>query len=282
MTHSDILDSQKCFIKQIIKRIPKRNPVAIHNTHPTLPLPFGIINCHKNMPSSPPPNNNVVVTQGVELASQLYGEETANMYAGMMDEELKKVIPDLQHLLQWIPSDDGIILDTCVGSGHMLEWISKHDHHHHYKLHGIDLSTDMLNQARQRLSSSSGVAAVLGHGDMLETNSFVVEPQSCAAILNTFALHHATSEQAEMAIRDWSRLLKENGCLYLGLWEGTGYMEEYPPGVHTLFHSKTNVQEWIHSAGLEILMSRTHVEVEMGNLNTLYLICQKKNSKLES
>ena len=222
---------------------------------------------------------DIVVTQGVDL-EKFYGEETAKMYAGMMDDEMKKVIPDLQILLDTIPppNDDGTILDTCVGSGHMLEWIYEKTKGK-YPMHGIDLSTDMLNQARKRLSKSSTTGktvVVLGQGNMLETNKLPLKPNSCVAILNTFALHHATPKQAERAIHDWSLLLKEGGCMYLGVWEGKGYMEEYPPGTKTLYHSEDDMKRWIESAGLQIIMSRTQVEEEMGNINTLYIICQKK------
>ena len=218
-----------------------------------------------------------VVTQGTQL-EQFYGEETATMYAGMMDEEVKKTIPDLKLLLQNVPSS-GTILDTCVGSGHMLEWIHLQHNGNDHPLHGIDLSTDMLNQARKRLSScEEGV--VLGQANFLEVSSGTsIQPKSCAAILNAFGLHHVTAKQAEKAIQDWSVLLRDDGgCLYLGLWEGNGYMEEFPPGTKTLMHPEAKVNEWIKSAGLDIIMSRTQIEEEMGDLNTLYIICQKKKT----
>ena len=66
------------------------------------------------------------VTQGQDLID-FYGAATAKFYAEIMSDEMKKVIPDLQFLLQQLPpfpssvttgtTTTTTILDTCVGSG---------------------------------------------------------------------------------------------------------------------------------------------------------------------
>lgn len=215
-------------------------------------------------------NSRDSVTQGDELVN-FYGNGTASAYADMMDEEVKKTIPDLKLLLTIFP-EEGLILDTCVGSGHMLRWI--HENHGSQKtreLKGIDISSEMLEQARARLPGSM---ASLVLGNMLDMSSQADE--SCAAVINTFALHHATAKECKTAIQEWTRILKPGGCLYVGAWEGKGNIDygDHSPGFKAALHQQTDIIDWMTESGLTIVQSRTHMEEEMG-MNSFYVVAKK-------
>lgn len=203
------------------------------------------------------------VTQGEDLVN-FYGSGTADMYDSMMDDEMKKVVDDLEFVAQNLPKD-GHILDTCVGTGHYLAYFSSSNR----KLVGTDISESMLEKAKKRLPG-----ATLGIHDMLQPSE-----GGCAAVFNNFALHHATNDQARRAIRMWAEMLVPNGLLYVSVWEGSGkidYGEEMK--MDSLLIAQSDLEAWISEAGLDIMRKRNTVEHEMGDMKTAYVVARKKAS----
>ena len=112
-------------------------------------------------------------------------DDSADSYSTMMDDEID--LPMYAELLGGlagrISNLDGAILDSSCGSGHILEQL-KDTYVPGRRFHGIDLSPRMVAISQQRL----GNAATIAEGDMAELHHLLDD--SCAAVLNFFALHH--------------------------------------------------------------------------------------------
>lgn len=218
-------------------------------------------------------------TQGKKL-QDFYGSETAAMYAGMMESEMVKYKEDFELIFKTLEEEFSPkvrVLDTCVGSGHMLQYIGelfgKEDRQ--ADLTGLDLSPDMIQVAQPLIPQ-----ATLRVGNMLDirTSTNQISDASYNLILNNFAMHHASADQAAKAIQDYAGMLAPKGCLFFSAWEGKGkidYGEEMDMDAN--FHSEADMKAWVQGkAGLRILKCRSFVEVEMGNMNSVYIIAQKE------
>jgi len=200
-------------------------------------------------------------TQGPAL-QQFYGDKTSTSYDESMDAEMVKVA----HLLDLVEktAPEGGVLDTCCGSGHMLAWFAAKNSSR--ELQGIDLSQDMVKIAALRCPQASIV-----QGNMLE---ITLSDAAFAIVMNTFALHHVTGEQARDAISNWASLLRPGGVIFLGIWEGEGNIDYGQTDFKALLHSKATVQSWLAAAGMAVAHSETQFEEELG-MNALYMICVK-------
>lgn len=144
----------------------------------------------------------------------------AEMYNRMMDEEIKLPIYHtmLSELMQRINHVKGAILDSSCGSGHMLELIQR-DFAPVRELKGIDLSPDMVEMSSRRLKDK----AVVLPGDMTQLHP--IADQSCAAVINFFAIHHVHQAGLNQCLATWNRVLASGGVLMLGAWEGEGHID---------------------------------------------------------
>mmetsp|Transcript_25754 Transcript_25754/g.102808 ORF Transcript_25754/g.102808 Transcript_25754/m.102808 type:complete len:234 (+) Transcript_25754:2527-3228(+) len=218
------------------------------------------------------------VTQGAALEA-FYGAATAEQYAEMMDAEMAKVVADLDLVASLLPAD-ATILDTCVGSGHYLAHLATKTP---ATLEGSDISDAMLATARARL----GAKATLRRADMLRPID-----GNYGAILNNFALHHATRDDARRAVRGWARALAEGGVLYVSVWEGDGAIDfsghdgdttNPMAGMRAVLLPEADLVAWLTesendddgSPGLEIVRRRRVVEEEMGGMVALYVVAQR-------
>mmetsp|Transcript_25753 Transcript_25753/g.102798 ORF Transcript_25753/g.102798 Transcript_25753/m.102798 type:complete len:261 (+) Transcript_25753:2527-3309(+) len=245
------------------------------------------------------------VTQGAALEA-FYGAATAEQYAEMMDAEMAKVVADLDLVASLLPAD-ATILDTCVGSGHYLAHLATKTP---ATLEGSDISDAMLATARARLGAKArcfcrSVRSILG---ILHTIAPSTPEQAQAtlrradmlrpidgnygAILNNFALHHATRDDARRAVRGWARALAEGGVLYVSVWEGDGAIDfsghdgdttNPMAGMRAVLLPEADLVAWLTesendddgSPGLEIVRRRRVVEEEMGGMVALYVVAQR-------
>ena len=216
-------------------------------------------------------------TQGKKL-QDFYGSETATMYAGMMEAEMKKYTDDFALIFETLlaATDTPIIrvLDTCVGSGHMLKYIGEYlsPKVQNLELRGRDLSPDMIQVAKPIVPPETR----LDVGNMLDMSGEANNQYQL--VLNNFAMHHATAEQAAAAIQEYARILAPRGCLFFSAWEGTGQID-YGDSMNMSAnnYSEAELKAWVEeTAGLTILKCRSFVEVDMGNMNSVYIIAQKK------
>lgn len=207
-----------------------------------------------------------------ELDTQaFYSKEVVSQYAGMMATEIPKYQADFERLLKDLPP--GPILDTAVGTGHMLEAIQKLDPSR--EVCGSDLSPDMVEHAKSRLAK----ALYIKCANMSQLQG-VVDDESVMAVLNNFALHHVSEEVAAHCFLEWARVLKSHGRLLVSAWEGTGDMDfgdMIGEDQQVLCHrwSKAQIGGWASTAGLQLIYDREVLEEDFGSENTYYAIFQK-------
>jgi len=201
---------------------------------------------------------------------ELY-QGTAASYAEMMDSEIDLPVysDTLARLAERIATIEGPVIDTSCGSGHML--LRYHERYDPERsLVGVDLSPRMVAIASARLGSSAEVLT----GDMRDLRR--VEPDSSAAVLSFFAIHHINPEEVTPALREWRRVLRPGGQLVLAAWEGTGPIDYGGESdVVALRYTKAEVVAWAEAAGL--FADRCVVEpVEGISMEAVYLEASRK------
>lgn len=179
--------------------------------------------------------------------NQLY-KDSAEWYSKMMDREIqlpiyKRVLTQLNNLTSKI---SGPLIDTSCGSGHMLCYF-----HQTFdsvrELIGIDLSESMLTYARLNLN---GIAQV-EQGDMRDLSLF--DGDSVAGLISFFALHHLNEKDIQLALTEWHRILKDDGCLLIGTWEGEGPIDYGDDSeIIAQRYTRSQIINWVTSADFKI------------------------------
>ena len=211
----------------------------------------------------------MVETSSLEKVRELY-ESSAESYAAMMDTEIE--LPIYSEILSRMALDiahiTGPVVDTSCGSGHMLA--RYHERHDPTRpLVGVDLSPGMVAISHARLGSRARVLT----GDMCNLES--LEPNSSAAVISFFAIHHLDPEKVPVALQHWYRILQPGGRLVLAAWEGAGPIDYGDfSEVVALKHPEVQIKNWVETAGF--VLNRCVVEfiAEM-SMNALYLEANK-------
>ena len=196
---------------------------------------------------------------------ELY-EATADGYADMMDSEIylplyAETMGRLRDAISHVP---GCLLDVACGSGHMLR-----RYHEEFDptrpLVGVDLSPRMVEIATGRLPADAIVMAT----DMRELDQ--IEPESAAAVLSFFALHHIDPVGSRAALREWHRVLAPEGRVFVATWEGTGPIDYGGEAeIVALKHAADDLATWVREGGFRI--DRCVVEpVEGMEMDAVYL-----------
>ncbi len=187
-------------------------------------------------------------------------DEAADSYDRWMDEEIRLPIYDqvLGDLATRIRSVNGSILDASCGSGHMLQRI-QHTHAPERTLIAVDLSPRMVEIAARRLEHGAQVF----EGDM--RNLAQVSENSCAAVINFFAIHHLAFDDLLLCLDACNRVLLPGGCVLIATWEGEG---EFSFGgeldLVTRRYTASELVEAASTADLVVMDASIHVVGDMG------------------
>ena len=200
-----------------------------------------------------------------ERVREMY-DDTAESYAEMMDSEidLPMYADILGRLQSRIAGRPGLVVDTSCGSGHMLAM-----YHERFdqsrRLMGLDLSPRMVAIAAERLGRNARIVV----GDMREIPG--VETDTAVAILNYFALHHLDPKGAGEALKEWHRVLRPGGEIFLATWEGSGVIDYGDASdIIALRYRSDELEQWVREAGFEV--TRCVVEpVEEMPMEAIYL-----------
>lgn len=197
---------------------------------------------------------------------------TAEQYNEMMDEEIKLPIYKelLSGLSQRIKDIPGCIVDTSCGPGQVLDFYhSKIDASR--ALLGIDLSTSMVNLAEKKLKKN----AVITVGDMRELPD--IKAGKAAAVISFFSLHHLDKAGIRAALKEWSRVLANEGELLMALWEGTGSIDyEGQSDVIAFRYTKEEIRSLVSEAGFKVESLKIE-PVEDIPMDAIYLEANKKH-----
>lgn len=190
-------------------------------------------------------------SEQVKSMERFYNAKTAEGYNGMMKEEMAKYTQDLAFLLKSVSGQKGIILDVSAGTGDMLLWI-ENNRKEDFALAGIDISSEMLHFARQKLPKSTE----LRQGSMEDLAHW--KDGSCCAVLCNYSIHHL--KDCSKVVSECARVLAKDGVLYLSAWEGEGVMPEEVKGVTTYYHSKQELNSLATNSGFEVVQQRVQTE----------------------
>jgi ubiquinone/menaquinone biosynthesis C-methylase UbiE len=118
----------------------------------------------------------------------------------------------------------GQVLDLGCGAGRDVEWLSEIG----YEATGVDLSSGMLMEGRQRLPAARFVRADvrrLPFGDASVDGAWV-----CSSLV------HLDPQGVAMSIAELSRVLRSEGALYVGVEEGEGHEWRSDDGHQRLYY----------------------------------------------
>lgn len=128
------------------------------------------------------------------------------------DQEYKEVFHKYDEILETVVQRSGnVVLEFGVGTGNLSEKLLKSGK----QVIGIEPSKGMREKASDRLPDLT-----LYDGDFL---SFPKLDQEIDTIVSTYAFHHLTDEEKDIAIGQYSQLLKKNGKI---VFADTAYLHE--------------------------------------------------------
>ncbi|MBD7962428.1 class I SAM-dependent methyltransferase [Fictibacillus norfolkensis] len=128
------------------------------------------------------------------------------------DQEYKEVFHKYDEILETVVQRSGsVVLEFGVGTGNLSEKLLKSGK----QVIGIEPSKGMREKASDRHPDLT-----LHDGDFL---SFPKLDQEIDTIVSTYAFHHLTDEEKDLAIGQYSQLLKKNGKI---VFADTAYLHE--------------------------------------------------------
>lgn len=86
-------------------------------------------------------------------AQQVFDDWALDYHAAGMEEDHR---PSVMEAFELIPDSDGLFLEIGVGNGYGLQWMAEHQFKNG-RCHGIDVSSNMVSVARDRLGGADNV-----------------------------------------------------------------------------------------------------------------------------
>ncbi len=158
------------------------------------------------------------------------------------------------------------ILDVGCGPGRDVRYFLDEG----MKPYGVDLSSGLLKEAKKR-----------GKGNYLQMNMMKLgfKDKSFDGIWSLSSVLHIKKKDASIAAKEFSRVLKKGGVLFLGLKEGQGeIMKESPtiPGAKRFyaFYEMHEAEELLRENGFEILSAVIEKGAQQG-INNIDIFARK-------
>jgi len=158
------------------------------------------------------------------------------------------------------------ILDVGCGPGRDVRYFLDEG----MKPYGVDLSSGLLKEAKKR-----------GKGNYLQMNMMKLgfKDKSFDGIWSLSSVLHIKKKDAPIAAKEFSRVLKKGGVLFLGLKEGQGeIMKESPtiPGAKRFyaFYEMHEAEELLRENGFEILSAVIEKGAQQG-INNIDIFARK-------
>ncbi len=177
-------------------------------------------------------------------------DRVAQTYADRLGDELDHKPFDRQWLNDFVSdSDPGGILEAGTGDGHVLNFVSPET-----EATGLDLSTQMVEVASARYPHLSFVSASMF--------AMPFEKGAFTHLISFYSIVNLTSEDCNVAFREFRRVLAPGGCATLAFHEGDDVLREgnwWETGaaLDFYFHPLERVVGQLEGAGFKV--SRTHV-----------------------
>jgi SAM-dependent methyltransferase len=193
--------------------------------------------------------------------------DTQASYDAVADEYVRRIADELQHkpldrqLLDRFAATvrgRGLVCELGCGPGHVARYLQEQG----LTVRGIDLSTEMVEQARRLMPGMR-----FARGDMTALD---VPDASWAGIVAFYSIIHIPREQVPATLREWRRALQPGGRLLLSFHIGgeTLHLDEWWERKVSLdfhFFEPGEMAGYLESAGLaieEIIQREPYPEIE--------------------
>jgi ubiquinone/menaquinone biosynthesis C-methylase UbiE len=180
-----------------------------------------------------------------EITRNLY-DKAAKKYADMWF-DYKEMRPFLDKFMSMLKTGS-LILDAGCGSGRDAEYIASHG----FKVIGIDLSENMIREAKKWVTSKN---VKLMKMDMQKMD---FEDGKFDGLISISSFLHIPKNENKGAMMEFKRVLKKGGIMFVSLHEGTGEGFEkrekyYDNSFFIKYYKPEEVAKLLRSAGLEII-----------------------------
>jgi ubiquinone/menaquinone biosynthesis C-methylase UbiE len=172
--------------------------------------------------------------------------------------------PETDIFLKLLPRD-GYILDAGCGPGNISRLLIAKG----FSVIGVDLSAEQIRIARERVQEATFLE--------MDIRKLSFKDSSFDGVYSAYSLMHIPNEDVLPTLREFYRVLKPKGCLFLAAKAGPGetYLEE-PLANNELcyfnFYDPKWLQSQIEEAGFEILHFFRKQPVTKGELPNEKLI----------
>lgn len=182
----------------------------------------------------------------LKQAIQTYNK-IADIYAKYTHEKIYQF--QLTKFISLLPGKK--ILDAGCGSGRDVEYFLEDG----LEPTGIDISEGMIKEAKKRVKK--GKFKIMDFLDLkFKDNSF-------DGVWSMAGLLHTPREDVKKALKEFYRVLKENGAIYIAVKEGEGEKEikkekyQNEPR-HYVFFKKDELEKYLHENNFKIISSEVN------------------------
>ncbi len=198
---------------------------------------------------------------------QLAGEYTRRIYDELKDKPFDRELLDRFSLTV---ARAGPVYDIGCGPGHVARYL----HETGVDVTGVDLSPEMVEQARQL---NPGLKFKVGNMAKLD-----LAENFLAGIVAFYSIIHIPRPQVVSVLQEFSRVLRPGGWLLLAFHKGNEIRHfdtlwEIKVNLDFIFFEQKEMEDYLHMAGFEITESleRAPYEGVEAATNRLYLLACK-------
>jgi len=219
-----------------------------------------------------PPVNSEEITTGVHNVYERIAPKYAQTWG---DEVQQEVVVHREKLLKEIPQG-AMVVDLGTGPGRDVAWFKNHG----LRTIGVDSSEAMLEQARMLYPDLDFRRMDLSN---LQFNSATVD-----ALWDNATFHHLPPELARVTVREFNRILKSNGILFLRVKRGNGEESQKDPNYpdelrYFKLYEREELVNLLISNGFEIIDSGTQPDSSTSkqparDIEWVYVFARKSTS----
>ena len=160
------------------------------------------------------------------------------------------------------------VVDIGCGNGRDVKYLVENG----LDVIGVDLSSQLLNIARKKVEEAKFI-----NKDMRD---LPFENSSFGGIWTCAAFHHLPKNEGEKALKEFYRILKPKGILFISVKKGVGermVKKDYYQGNQKFFayYSENELQEKLENIDFEILEIKENKDSGVSNSNWISIFAKK-------
>ena len=156
---------------------------------------------------------------------------------------------ELNRFISLLPKN-GKILDAGCGSGRDVQYFLDED----LNAIGIDASEKLILEAQERVKQ--------GEFKVMDFRKMSFKDNSFDGIWSMASLYHIAPKEMAKTLKEFFRVLDENGILYLAVYEGSGKKEMDDPNYKEkrtfYYYNQEKIQKYLEDAGFSIIKSEVN------------------------